>query len=223
MLSIMLQNLDMVIAALLLAVSAIPMYIKIDKKRAQARKLVPVALMAALCVVGRVAFSIIPLPNFKPVTAIVIITGIAFGPEAGYMTGTLAGFLSNFIYGQGPWTPWQMFCWGMIGLIAGVFQRKGIFGRVGKEEQNLDRKKKKPVALCVFGLLSGIGYGWVMNLYHIVGYIHPITWHSIVISYVSSIFYDLCHGMCTALLLGLLGDIWVKKLQRIKKKYGLSD
>ena len=76
-----------------------------DRKRAGARDLVPVALMAALCVVGRTAFALIPLPNFKPMTAIIIVTALAFGPEAGYLTGALAGFLSNFLFGQGQWTP----------------------------------------------------------------------------------------------------------------------
>ncbi|MEI3192226.1 MAG: ECF transporter S component [Lachnospiraceae bacterium] len=132
-----------------------------------ARDLVPVALMAALCVVGRAAFALIPLPNFKPVTAIVIVTALAFGPEAGYLTGALAGFLSNFLFGQGPWTPWQMFSWGMIGLLAGILYRIGVLGSVGTDRADRKGKRKKPVRLCVFGFLCGILYGWIMDLYYI--------------------------------------------------------
>ena len=89
-------------AAVFLVLSLLPFYLMFDRRKAQARDLVPIALMAAMCVVGRTAFSIVPLPNFKPVTAIVMITGIAFGPEAGYLTGALAALLSNFLFGQGP-------------------------------------------------------------------------------------------------------------------------
>ena len=68
--------------------------------------MVPIAVMAALGVVGRTVFAIVPLPNFKPVSAIVIMTGVVFGPESGFLTGALTGFVSNFIFGQRPWTPW---------------------------------------------------------------------------------------------------------------------
>ena len=104
----LIQNSDLLMAAVFLVLSLLPFYLMFDRRKAQARDLVPIALMAAMCVVGRTAFSIVPLPNFKPVTAIVMITGIAFGPEAGYLTGALAALLSNFLFGQGPWTPWQL-------------------------------------------------------------------------------------------------------------------
>ena len=103
--------------------------------------------MAAMCVVGRTAFSIVPLPNFKPVTAIVMITGIAFGPEAGYLTGALAALLSNFLFGQGPWTPWQMFSWGIVGFLTGTLYRTGIFETVGQAATDEEGKRKKPILL----------------------------------------------------------------------------
>ena len=110
----LIQNSDLILSFLFLIVSALPFYLVFDRKKVKARELTPIALMAALCVVGRAAFSLIPLPNFKPVSAIIIITALAFGPEAGYLTGALAAILSNFLFGQGPWTPWQMFCWGLV-------------------------------------------------------------------------------------------------------------
>lgn len=100
------RDLRFLLSAVFLVASALPFWFVYDRKRARARDLVPVALMAVLCVVGRTAFALIPLPSFKPVTAIVVVTALAFGPEAGYLTGALAGFLSNFLFGQGPWTPW---------------------------------------------------------------------------------------------------------------------
>lgn len=218
----LIQNSDLILAFVFLLVSSIPFYLIFDKKRAQARDLVPIALMAAMCVVGRAAFSIVPLPNFKPVTAIIIITGVAFGPESGFLTGALAGFLSNFLFGQGPWTPWQMFCWGIIGFLSGLLYNLGLFGNVGKTPVKSNGKYPKPVTLCIFGFLCGIGYGWIMNLYYLIGYVDPITWQAVFSAYLSSIYFDISHGVCTALVLWLAGEVWVRKLLRIKKKFGLD-
>lgn len=216
------QNSDLFLALLFLAVSAAPFYFVFDKRKAQARDLVPIALMAALCVVGRAAFSVIPLPNFKPVTALIMITGVAFGPEAGYLTGALAGFLSNFLFGQGPWTPWQMFTWGIIGFLTGILYKAGCFGKVGTQAPDARGKRKRPWGLCAFGFLFGFFYGWVMNLYYIIGYIRPITWQSVAAAYASSFVYDVSHGICTALVLWLAAEAWVRKLLRIKQKFGLD-
>ena len=237
-------NSDILLALLFLAVSAIPFFLVFDRKKPQARELVPLAVMAAIGVVGRTVFAIIPLPNFKPVSAIVIITAVSFGPEAGFMTGALTGFVSNFIFGQGPWTPWQMFCWGMIGFVAGRLQKSGFFEREKPRRHfaspmwdricpaNTSRgdmlhyargiSDRASFRLCMFGLLSGFGYGWVMNLYYIIGYINPITWQSVAAAYVSSFFFDLSHGVCTFLVLWALGTPWIKKLNRVKVKFGLE-
>lgn len=218
----LIQNSDLIIAVVFLLLSALPFYFVFDKKKAQARDMVPIALMAAMCVVGRAAFAIVPLPNFKPVSAIIIIAGVAFGPEAGYLTGALAAILSNFLFGQGPWTPWQMFSWGMIGFLAGLFYKAGLFGKVGTIGANEHGKRKKPVLLCVFGFFAGVLFGWIMNLYHIIGYVSPITWKAVLATYASSFYFDISHGVCTALVLWLVGDLWVRKLLRIKKKFGLD-
>lgn len=119
-------NSDILLGLLFLLASAIPFLLVFDKKKPQARELVPIAVMAAIAVVGRTVFEIIPLPNFKPCSAIIIITAVAFGPEAGFLTGALTAFVSNFIFGQGPWTPWQMFTWGLVGFLAGILQNAGV-------------------------------------------------------------------------------------------------
>lgn len=222
LLDTIIQNSDLIIAVMFLLLSALPFYFVFDKKKAQARDLVPIALMAAMCVVGRAAFSIVPLPNFKPVTAIIIVAGIAFGPEAGYFTGALAAILSNFLFGQGPWTPWQMFSWGMIGFLSGLFYKAGFFGKVGTSGVDDAGRRKKPVRLCIFGLFAGFLFGWIMNLYHIIGYVSPITWTAILATYASSFIFDISHGICTALIIWLAGELWIRKLLRIKKKFGLD-
>lgn len=236
-------NSDILLGLLFLLASAIPFILVFDKKKPQARELVPIAVMAAIAVVGRTVFEIIPLPNFKPCSAIIIITAVAFGPEAGFLTGALTAFVSNFIFGQGPWTPWQMFTWGLVGFLAGILQNAGVFkGRSRRHfaaqwwdrlcPENTNRgdllhfvrqlTDHAPLRLCLYGFLSGFLYGWIMNLYFIIGYVSPLTWQTIGAAYLSSFFFDFCHGLCTFLVLWALGDPWVRKLERIKIKFGLT-
>ena len=85
----------------------LPFFFRFEARRPQARELVILTVMAALAAVSRVAFSFSPF--LKTITGIIMITGIAFGPEAGFLTGAVAAFASNFFFSQGPWTPWQMF------------------------------------------------------------------------------------------------------------------
>lgn len=109
------------IALCIIGLAMIPFCMIFEDRKPQAREVLLIAVMAAIAVVGRMAFFM--LPQFKPVTAIVIITGISLGAEAGFLTGAVAGFVSNFFFGQGPWTPWQMFAFGIIGFLAGLLFR----------------------------------------------------------------------------------------------------
>ena len=236
------MNSDILLGLIFLAACAIPFFLVFEKKKPQARELVPIAVMAALGVVGRTLFSLIPLPNFKPVSAIVIITAVAFGPETGFLTGALTGFLSNFIFGQGPWTPWQMFCWGMIGFVAGLLENRGFFRRDrnrtyftgsfwtklcpnGTNRGDLlyfarGITNHASLRLCLYGMATGFAYGWVMNLFFLT-YVDPLTWKTALAAYVSSFFFDFCHGLCTFLVLWAVGEPWIAKLNRIKVKFGL--
>ncbi|MCL1951640.1 MAG: ATP-binding cassette domain-containing protein, partial [Oscillospiraceae bacterium] len=127
------------IGLLMIAEAMLPFALVFEKRRLQARELVVLAVLTALAVAGRSAFFM--LPQFKPVAALVIIAGVAFGGEAGFLVGAMTGFVSNMLFGQGPWTPWQMFAFGLIGFLAGVMFKKGLLLR-GR------------AALCVFGGLA---------------------------------------------------------------------
>ena len=94
--------------------SMLPFLFLFEKRRPKARELVVVGVLCAMAVAGRSAFFM--LPQFKPVLAIVIVSGVCFGAETGFLVGAVAAFVSNMFFGQGPWTPWQMFAFGMIGF-----------------------------------------------------------------------------------------------------------
>nr|MCR4945038.1 ECF transporter S component [Clostridium sp.] len=107
-----------------------------ENRKPKAREIVLISVLSALAVTGRMAFFMIP--QFKPVMAIVIISGITLGAESGFLTGALAMFVSNFFFGQGSWTPWQMFAFGIAGFISGLI----FFGR------NI---RKNRIVLCIYG------------------------------------------------------------------------
>ena len=95
---------------------------RFEGRRPRAREIVVIAVLVALAVAGRAAFFMVP--QFKPVAALVIIAGVALGAQTGFLVGVLSGFVSNFVFGQGPWTPFQMIAFGLLGLLAGlVFSR----------------------------------------------------------------------------------------------------
>lgn len=116
----------------------IPFFLAFEGRRPQARELVVLAVMCALAVAGRVA---IPIPSFKAIFGIIMIAGIAFGPESGFLVGAISALASNFFYSQGPYTPWQMMAYGAGGMLAGFVFAEG-------------RLPRKPVVMGIFGFLA---------------------------------------------------------------------
>ena len=93
-----------------------------EKRKPKTREVVVLAVMTSIATLGRVIFFM--LPQFKPCVAIIIITGIMLGKQSGFLCGALTAFVSDFFFGQGPWTPWQMFAFGIIGFISAIFFKK---------------------------------------------------------------------------------------------------
>lgn len=136
------------ISLLIILESMLPFALIFESRKPQARELVIIAVLCAIGVAGRVAFFM--LPQFKPVVAMVIIAGVAFGCEAGFLVGAVTGFVSNMFFGQGPLTPWQMFAFGIIG-----------FRRASCPQGAVARSR---TALCVYGgLATFLIYGGIMN------------------------------------------------------------
>ena len=193
------------ISLFLVVMALVPFLMLYERKRPQPREWIPLAVMAAIAAVGRAAFA--GVPHFKPVSAIVIITAMVFGPEAGFLTGAVSALASNLFFGQGPWTPWQMFSWGLIGFLAGVLAKRGWL-----------RKKWQ---LFLYGSATGFLYGWIMNIWAGMGFLYDLTWQTYLMLGVSSFTTDLIHSVSTVIFLWLLADSWVAKLRRVKYKFGI--
>ena len=195
------------ISLLVLLEVMLPFALLFERRGPTARELVLLAVLSALCVAGRAAFS--ALPQFKPVLALVIVSGVALGGEAGFLTGALAMLLSNVMYGQGPWTPWQMFAMGLCGFLAGVLYRRGLLRR-GR------------VSLCIYGALSALLiYGVLMNVSSALLWQSPVSWATIGAYLLSGFPVDCVHAAATVCFLWLFGEPMLEKLDRIKVKYGL--
>lgn len=187
----------------------IPFFVSFEGRKPQAREIVVIATLAAIAVAGRAAFFM--LPEFKPVVAIVIIAGVCFGGEAGFLVGAVTGFVSNFFFGQGPWTPWQMFAFGIIGFLAGICFRRGWLGT-----------SKLP--LCIFGGLTTLCiYGPIMNTASLFMWSSDITWAALLSMLATGLPFDLVHAVATVFFLSIFSQPMIEKLERIKLKYGIME
>lgn len=102
-----------------LILSTVPFVLRFEMRHLSGRELVLLAVLAAIAAVSRVPFG--PLPNIQPTTFVVIVSALVFGAESGFVIGAVAALVSNIFLGQGPWTPWQMYAWGLIGLLSGFY------------------------------------------------------------------------------------------------------
>ncbi len=191
------------------------------------RDIMPTAVLAALAAAGRVLFA--PVPDFKPVSAIAIIAGAVFGRRSGFMVGALAALASNFFFGQGPWTPWQMYAWGMVGYLAGLLARAGAFrGASAVRAAGAARPRGASLRaflhmlpLYVFGFASGPLYGLVLNSWSIIGFYHPQSLAQAALVYAAALPFDVAHGVSTVVFLAVLYAPWHRKLERVRRKYDL--
>ena len=152
------------------------------------------------------------LPQFKPAVAVAMIAGIAFGAESGFISGAMIAFVSNFIFGQGSWTPWQMEAMGLMGLIAGLLFHKK------------DGSIPKLFPLCLTGgLCTLVIYGVIMDLSYVITTQSTITWEMITAALASGFIMNVIHAAATVVFLLLFAKPLLKKLNRIRVKYGLLE
>lgn len=184
------------------ALALIPLFMSFEKRTHKTTELVVIAVMTALSVLGRFIFAAIP--GFKPVSAIVIITAMYLGGEAGFVTGALSAFISNFYFGQGPWTPFQMFIWGTIGIAAGLLANP---------------LKRSKIILCVYGVIAGIVYSLFMDVWGVMWFDGVFNIDRYLAALVTAIPYTLAYAASNVVFLLLLGKVIGQKLERIRTKY----
>ena len=167
-------------------------------RKMTSRRIVLVAIMTALSIAGRF------IPMFKPVTAMTIITGAYLGGGSGFLVGALSALLSNFYFGQGPWTPFQMMAWGSIGIVAGCLAKW---------------LKGSRMFMLMFGLLSGIAYSLIMDIWTVLWYAKGFDWSLYMVALVTAIPHTVLYSISNLIFLFIMAKPFGVKLERIKIKY----
>ncbi len=184
----------------------IPFFFSFESKRPSVRELVIISVLCALAVSSRLVFYAVP--QFKPIVAIIIISGICLGAEKGFLIGAISAFASNIVFGQGPWTHWQMLALGAMGFLAGILFTKLI-------------PNKSKWSICIFGLIATvIVYGGIVNFSSLL-YYPAITTDAIIATYSMGLPFDIVHGISTFFFLWFITEPMTEKLERIKSKYNI--
>lgn len=171
-----------------------------ERREIGTRRTVLVSIMVAMCIVGRI------IPLFKPVSAICILTAVYLGPQAGFYTGATAALLSNFLFGQGPWTPFQMLAWGLIGLFAGLLAKP---------------LQKSRILLLLYGVASGVAFSAVMDVWSVLWMSGSLTPAAFSAALLAALPHTALYAVSNLAFLLLLATPIGDKLARIKLKYGV--
>lgn len=181
-------------------------YFYFEKSNSGTKEIAVIATLSAFAAVSRMVFA--PIPNVKPVTFLVAISGFVFGPYEGFLIGSTAAFLSNIFFGQGPWTPWQMFSWGLVGILSGIWG-----------------KRKKGVSAVTFSIICfifGFMFDWIMNIWYVSAFIKPISIKSIIGAYIAGFTFDILHGGGSFIFSIIFYDSFLPVLKRYKMKLDIS-
>ena len=195
------------VALLMLLEVMLPFFLAFEGRRPRARELVVLAVLCALGVAGRAAFFM--LPQCKPVLALTILAGAALGGEAGFLVGAVTMLVSNMLFSQGPWTPWQMLGMGLCGFFTGLVFRRG----------SLPRNRW---TLCACGVVGAFAvYGVLLNAYSALLATGSLTWQSLAVYCASGFAMDAVQAVSTAVFLWFFAEPMLEKLECVKRKYGL--
>ncbi len=194
----------------LITVSMLFFLVRFERRKIEPRELVLLAVLASIAAVGRIPFA--SIPSVQPTTFVIMLSGFVFGAESGLVIGSVAALASNMVLGQGPWTPWQMLAWGLVGLTAGLLRKtwlmKSLWGKV------------------LFGILWGFLFGWITNIWGLLSLTQsgtPLNIETVGLYFAGSVLFDSMHSISNVFFLLVFGNIWIKNLTRFKRKYGLLE
>ena len=195
-----------VLSMIILGFALLSFFWRFEKRDVSPKEIALISTMASMAAISRVLFAAIM--NVQPTTFVVMITGYVFGPHTGFVVGAIAALVSNFFLGQGPWTPWQMFSWGMCGVSAGLLA--GI------------QKGFKPGRFTVLAGLWGYLFGWIMNIWHWIAFVYPLTWKTFIATYAASFPFDTLHAAGNVVFALIFGQSFYYTLSRFRKKISVK-
>ncbi len=173
-----------------------------ERRSIHSRQLALIVSLSAVAGIARVPFAW--MPSVQPTTFIVLYSGYVFGPLTGFVVGVSAAVISNCFLLQGPWTIWQMFCWGMVGISGGFTAY--VF------------KRKSQMVLLILGFLWGFVFGWIMNLWHWLSFVYPLNWRTWLSVNAASVFFDCAHALGNVFFILFFGKDLMALLMRFRRK-----
>ena len=198
------------IISILIIVAAMGIFAwSFEKRKPKTREIVTLSVLTGMAIVGRVIFFM--TPQFKPCAAIIIITGIMLGKQSGFLCGCLTAFISDFFFGQGPWTPWQMIAFGLIGVLSAI-----VFS--GKRQKHAEKR----VLISIYGFfVTFVLYGLILDTATVVMYTDKPRLSTFLATYGAGIFFNFVHGLSTFVFLMILSQEMFRKIKRIKVKFDM--
>lgn len=193
------------VSVLIAFLACVPFYLAYEKKEGSIRRMVMIAVMTAITVLGRLIFAAVP--GLKPMWAIIILTGIYMGPECGFLVGSLSAVVSNIFFGQGPWTPFQMLTCGLTGLLSGLPGWRMLL--------------RKRWLLCGWGILMGAMYSWIMDIWTVLSLIGTFQWSLYLAKLGTALPYTISYMISNVVFLMIGLKPVGEKLERIQKKHGI--
>ena len=193
------------LSLVLMLEAMLPFFLRFERRRPRAREL---AVLAALCALGvALRAALFMLPQCKPVLAYTVTVGAAFGGEVGFLVGSLTMLVSNMMFGQGPWTPWQMFAMGLVGFLAGTVLRCGKW-------------RENRLAVSLFGAFAALAvYGVLLNVSSALLWVPELTWATVLSYCAAGLPMDCVHAAVTFAFLFFGAKPLTEKLTRIRRKY----
>ncbi|TDQ42019.1 ECF transporter S component [Aureibacillus halotolerans] len=190
------------IATVVLLLAAFLVFlVRLEKRQLTARELILIATLSATAAIARLPFAAIP--SVQATSFVVIVTGVVFGSGAGFLVGAVAACASNLFLGQGLWTPFQMLAWGLMGAGAGWLRRMPTW------------------ILCFYGAVTGLLFGWFMNVVTLLPFLETISWEMVILTYVQSIWFDVAHACANVIFLALFSRSWIRLLTRYRDVHGV--
>lgn len=194
------------IIMLLVVISWIPFYFKYELSHPKTREVVILAIMIALTTLARTLF--ILFPSFKPVSALVIIMAVVFGKQDGFLCGSLSALISDFVFGIGPWTPFQMLAWGLIGYLAGMF---------------CHQLYQNKWLLYSYGAVAGIFFSMIMDLWSVLAIDNSFNLSRYLFTVIAALPVTITYIVSNIIFIFVFKDAMFKILQRVKIKYGIME
>lgn len=194
------------IIMILVVISWVPFYFKYELSHPKTREVVILAIMIALTTLARTLF--ILFPSFKPVSALIIIMAVVFGKQDGFLCGSLSALISDFIFGIGPWTPFQMLAWGLIGYLAGLF---------------CHQLYQNKWLLYGYGAMSGIIFSMIMDLWSVLAIDNSFNLSRYLFTVIAALPVTITYIVSNIIFIFVFKDAMFKILQRVKVKYGITE